>query len=151
MKRRYWLACLWLAFFAVGLIIVESYFWRKVMVAGQLTVIVTEASRLEVYKLLSAIYGPPLLMVGAAWFSKPLPPFTQDAVEAFRYRLALFATVGFNVIVLGLLAVYHARVGEGTLVESLGTARAVALLLDFVIAWPNVHYFGAKLPAETGG
>lgn len=144
MKQRYRLAVLWLVFFVAGLAVVESYFWREVVVAGQTTVIATEASRLEVYKLLASIYGPPLLMVGAAWFSKPFPPIPKGAVEAYRYRLALFATIGFNVIVLGLLAAYHAHVGEGTLVESLGTARAAALLLDFLIAWPNVYYFGAK-------
>jgi hypothetical protein len=149
MKHRYQLACLWFAFVALGLVVVESYFWRHVNYMGQLTYIVTEGSRFSVYEQFVQIYSPIILVIGAAWFSKPLKPIDASKAELFRFRIALVGTVLFNVVVLYLLASYHSHVGEGTLVESLTATKRISLLLGFLVAWPNVYYFGAKPPGDA--
>ena len=150
MKRRLVLSAIWMASLVLALLIAEAYFVRKVTVMEQQVHILTAASRVAVYQALAQIYGPMVLLMGSAWFSKVFKEIPDSAVEVARYRLALLATLVYNLVVLGLLSAPHFAPPEGSVLSAIDDARKVSLALAFLLAWPNVHYFGAKPPGETG-
>ena len=146
MNRRWRLSVVWLASFVLAVLLLESYFLRQVTVMGQRVPILTAASRPAMYGELAQIYGPVLLLIGAAWFAKPLKPIPSSTLETQRWRWALACTLGFNAIVLALIGAYHWQAGTGEVLETMRTAKGVGVALAVLVAWPNVHYFGAKPP-----
>ena len=149
MRRRFILSSIWAGSLLIAIAIVESYFFRKVEFMGQTVHILSSTSRIAIYKQIAQIYGPMILMIGSAWFSKLLKTIPDSKVEIYRFRLATAATILFNAIVLGLLSSYHFEVGEGEVINIVTTAKEIAVVLMFLVAWPNVHYFGARPPSDT--
>lgn len=143
MKSRRVLTVLWLACFLAGLVVVESYSWRDVIVAGQRTSIATGYGRTGYLRDLLLIYSPPLAAILGFWYMKPLPKPPSDAQENFRFNLALVCAVVFNAFALYALARYHWS-PDGLLSDALTEARNAALALDFLVLPANGYYFGAK-------
>ena len=151
MRRRAILTAIWFASLLVALAIVESYFLRHVVLMGQSIPILTAGSRPAMYAQLAQIYSPSLLLIGAAWFAKPLKPVTASRVEDWRFRIALAGTLLFNLIVLALIALHHLLPTEGEVLTAMTRAKSISLVMAFLVAWPNVHYFGAAPPAPAAG
>ena len=151
MTRRAILTAIWFASLLVALAIVESYFLRHVVVIGQSIPILTAGSRPAMYAQLAQIYSPSLLLIGAAWFAKPMNAITASRVEDWRFRIALAGTLLFNFIVLALIALHHLLPAEGNVLMAMTRAKSVSLVMAFLVAWPNLHYFGAAPPAPVAG
>ncbi len=118
--------------------------------AGQLVRILTNESRMPVYTAFAQIYSPTLLYIGATWYFKAPEKLRSSEVEKFRFRLAVFSTMVFNVIVLLMVSAFHFSI-HGDLDESLDTTKKVALLLAVLVAWPNYYYFKAPKPGGSTG
>lgn len=146
MKRRAALTAIWFASLLLALLIVESYFVRNVELMGQTVPILTEASRPAIYSELAQIYAPIMLVLGAAWYAKPLKPIPTARIEDWRFRIAVAATLLFNLIVLAGIAVHHLSPTEGEVLTAMVRAKHISVVMAFLVAWPNVHYFGATPP-----
>jgi hypothetical protein len=146
MKRRVVLTAIWFGSLLLALLIVESYFVREVALMGQAVPILTAASRPAMYSELAQIYSPSMLLLGAAWYAKPLKPIPAARVEDWRFRIAVGATLVFNLIVLASIAAHHLSPTQGEVLTAMVQAKQVSLAMAFLIAWPNVHYFGAAPP-----
>ena len=146
MRRRAALTAIWFASLLLAMLIVESYFMREVALMGQTVPILTAASRPAMYGELAQIYSPSMLLLGAAWYSKPLKPIPAAQVEDWRFRFAIAATLLFNLIVLASIAAHHLSPTEGEVLPAVAQAKQISLAMAFLIAWPNVYYFGAAPP-----
>lgn len=146
MKRRAALTAIWFASLLLALLIVESYFMREVVLMGQAVPILTPPSRPAMYSELAQIYAPSMLLLGAAWYGKPLKPIPAARIEDWRFRIAVAATLLFNLIVLAGIAAHHISPTEGEVLTAMVRAKQVSLAMAFLIALPNVHYFGAAPP-----
>lgn len=149
MKRRLVLSAIWMCALLLAVLITEAYFARTVIVMDQQVHILTSTSRVAAYQALAQIYGPMILLMGSAWFAKVFKDVTDSAVEVMRFRLAMASTLLYNAIMLGMLAAPHFGSPEGMVLSAFDDARKVGLALAFLLAWPNVHYFGAKPPGES--
>lgn len=47
------------------------------------------------------------------------------------------------------MANHHLAPAEGEVLQAMARAKEISVAMAFLIAWPNVHYFGAPPPGAA--
>jgi hypothetical protein len=135
------LTVLWVGAFVAALVLLESYGFRHDE-AGK--VLLTSQDRFELMKPVILIYSFYLAGILACWYKKPFKAGRAGKTRAFRFALALTCAIIWNAYVLYLIGYKHLfpTPDGGTVADYVTAARNVGLLLSFIVAPANFHYFG---------